>query len=457
MKLRIDQIEGSRWSVLIPMALAAVLGILTIGSKSLWLDEAFSASIIQLPTFDLWAYLFHHEMQASPYYMVLQPWSALGYDEASLRLLSVVFGVAAVLATYALGRRYGVGLPAALLLAAAPFFVHYEQEVRVYTLLVASSAITTLAYLRLVERPNRWRGAAYVVAAVGLIYIHPLSGWMLVAHALLTLVYVPAQWRWRILALFIPVVVLSLPIVRYLIINRTRAGWIPPVTAYNVVHQLSQLMGAAALAVALAVVIGLGLARGWRRELPALRLPVLVFGLTIGGILLMSLVLQPLFVDRYLIGVLPFLFIIVARAAAALPWSRVILAGLLALSLASASSWLINGVKDDWRSAAAYVESHSQPGDGVIIWPNYYRLPFVYYAAVGEPLYPSTPWSTLYLPSWGMSIDLPPDVDNPRIWLVRSDHFDPTPDIARLLANYEAVDTEFFGTPQPEIVLLVRR
>jgi hypothetical protein len=56
-----------------------------------------------------------------------------------------------------------------------------------------------------------------------------------------------------------------------------------------------------------------------------------------------------------------------------------------------------------------------------------------------------------------MSIDLPPDVDNPRIWLVRSDHFDPTPDIATLLANYDAVDTEFFGTPQPEIVLLVRR
>lgn len=183
MKSWFGAIEQSRWAVVIPMAIAGVLGIATIGSKSMWLDEAFSASIIQLPTLDLVRYLFYHEMQASPYHLALQLWSALGHDETSLRLLSVVFGVVAVLATYALGKRFGVGLPAAMLLAVSPFFVHHEQEVRVYTLLVGWSAITTLAYLRLLDRPNRWRAAAYVVAALGLIYIHPLSGWMLVAHA----------------------------------------------------------------------------------------------------------------------------------------------------------------------------------------------------------------------------------------------------------------------------------
>jgi mannosyltransferase len=450
-------IEASRWSVLIPAAAAAILGITTIGSKSMWLDEGFSASVIQLPTIDLLSYLLHHEMQASPYYPVLQAWSALGHGEAWLRLLSVVFGVIGVAATYALGRRFGVALPAALLLAVSPYFIHYEQEVRAYTLLVAWSAITTLAYVRLLDRPNRWRALAYVVAAAGLLYIHTLSGWMLVAHALLTFVSVGAHWRWRLLALYIPVLILAIPLIRFLIINRERVDWIPSVTPSLIGHELSQLLGAALVALALTVVTVLGVARGWRRELPVLRLPLLLVTLTIGGVLLMSLLIQPLFVSRYLIGVLPFVFIIVARAAAALPWPRAIMAGLLGLSLVSTGSWLVNGVKDDWRAAAAYVEANLQPGDGVVIWPNFYRLPFAYYAAPGEPLYPSTPWSTLYLPMWGMFIDLPPDVDNERIWLVRSENFVPPADIAALLTHYQEVDVATFGTAQPEVALLVRR
>src|SRR4026208_648213 len=108
--------EAARGGVLVPVAAAAILGITTIGSKSMWLDEGFSASVIQLPTLDLLDYLLHHQMQAAPYHPALQAWSALGSGEVWLRLLSVVFGVIAVSVTYVLGRRYGVGLPAAMLL-----------------------------------------------------------------------------------------------------------------------------------------------------------------------------------------------------------------------------------------------------------------------------------------------------------------------------------------------------
>jgi mannosyltransferase len=463
------RMEGSRWAVLIPMAIAAVLGIVTIGSKSFWLDEAFSASIIRLPTPDLVVFLFHNEQQASPYYLVLQAWSAVGYSETALRLLSVVIGVIAVAATYALGRRFGVGLWAALLLAVAPFFIHYEQEVRVYTLLVAWSAIATLAYLRLVELPNRWRGAAYVIAAAGLIYIHPLSAWLLVAHALATLLFAPREWRLRLLALYVPVAIAAIPMIRFLAINRSKAYWIPPVTPYGFVHSLSQLMGAASLAVALTLVVLAGLAVAWRRELrppgvalpglslPGLWLPLLVGGFTVGGILLMSFTVQPLFVERYLIGVLPVVFIVVARMIKALPWPRVILAGLLAISMASTASWYLTGVKDDWRGAVAYVQSQARPTDGVIFWPNFYRMPFVYYGTAGEPIFPAVPWSTLYLPNLGISNYIPPDVPNDRIWLVRDTGFNPSPELSLLLGQYETVTTSKFGNEVPQIDLLVRR
>ena len=451
-------IEESRWGVLIPMVVAGVLGIIGIGDKSFWLDEAFSASIIRLPTSDLLVYMFHNELQASPYYLSLQVWSTLGYDEAMLRLLSVVFGVLAVAATYAVARRYGVALPAALLLAVSPFFIHYEQEARVYSLLVAWCAITTLAYLRLVERPGRRRALIYMLVAAVLIYVHPLSGWILVAHAVVTLLFAPPRWRRRLLALYVPVLVASIPMIRFLILNHGRASWIPPATPGGVAHTLVALSGGAAVTIAFAIVVALAL----RRVLPQLRLPklwlpVLWLVAPVGGILLMSVVIQPLWVDRYLIGILPPLVILVAYAVKTYRWRWAILTSLVALSLLGVNSWYVNGVKDNWRAAAAFVDAHAQPTDGVIMWPDYYRLPFGYYTAVGEPLFPSTPWSQLYMPFLGLPIDPPPDVHNERIWLVRSVAFAPSPEIATLLAQYDTVETHLYGRSQPEIDLLVRR
>jgi uncharacterized membrane protein len=453
----IGSIEGSRWGAIIPMAVAAALGLYTIGDKSIWLDEGFSARVIDLPTKLLAAFLWHTELQASPYYLALQLWSVLGHGEAALRSLSVVFGVVGVLATWAIGRRYGVGFAAALLLAVSPFFVHYEQEMRVYALLVAWSGLTTLAYLRLVDRPNRWRAGTYVLAAAVLIYLHPLSGWMLVAHALATLLLVEARWRWRLLALYIPVLIASLPMIRYGILNHERALWIPAATPAYVVDSLSQLMGSALLAIALTIVLVLGLGRVWRRELPALAVPILIVIVMVGGILLMSWLIQPLLVDRYLIGVLPFLFVVLARAINALPVPRLIVGALVSLSLIGVTSWYVAGFKDDWRGAAAYVNAGAEPTDGVVFYPNWYRLPFTYYTTVGQPLYPSTPWSASYLPFTGMDDDLPPDLVSPRIWLVRSVQAGPPTDLATLLAHYQVVDTRVFGPEEPRVDLLVRR
>jgi uncharacterized membrane protein len=433
---------------MVPAVVAALLGLYRLGDKSFWLDEAFSSSIIRLPTSDLLVYLWRNEQHESLYHLILQPWSSLGYDETTARLLSVVIGVVGVLTTYAIGRRYGVALPAALLVAVSPFFIHYEQEARTYTLLVAWSAISTLAYLRLIERPGRLRAAVYVAAAAALAYVHALSAWVIVAHALATIFFVAPPMRRRLLALYIPVLIAWLPLFRFLVINHGRAGWIEPATLGTIVQGLVTLSGGAALAIALAILIPLGM----RRDLPTLWLFV-----PIGGILAMSLVIQPLWVDRYLLGTLPALAIVTARALNTRPQRWAILTALVALSLFGVNNWYVNGVKDDWRGATAYVEARAQPTDGVIIWPNYYRLPFAYYTAVGEPLYPSTPWSTLYVPGWGLSIDLPPDVHNERIWLVRNVQFEPSPEIAQLLEHYQTVEKHVFGVTQPEIDLLVRR
>ena len=187
--------------------ITAALGLYGIGDKSLWLDEAYSyASVINSPRIFL-SLLLSRDLDSSAYFLALKPWLLFGSSEASLRSLSVVFGVIAVLATYAIGRRYGYGFAAGLLLAVSPFFVAYMQEVRTYAMFVAWSALSTLAFLRYREGPGWLRAIAYVVLAGTMVYVHPMGVFVIAAHVL-SLGFDAYQTReWRRLAIYIPVVI----------------------------------------------------------------------------------------------------------------------------------------------------------------------------------------------------------------------------------------------------------
>ena len=103
-----------RWlAPAVPAGIAIVLGLIGIGSKSIWMDEAFSVNAARLPTSVLLPFLAQREPYASPYYVALHLWTALGTGEAVVRALSVVFGVIGVIATYHVGQRYRVGFAAA--------------------------------------------------------------------------------------------------------------------------------------------------------------------------------------------------------------------------------------------------------------------------------------------------------------------------------------------------------
>lgn len=424
------------------MAVAAVLGLITIGSKSFWLDEAFSVAIARLPTPELLSFLWRFELHASPYYLLLQPWLALGTSEAVTRTLAVVFGVVAVAATFVVGKRYGVAFRAALLLAVLPMFIQYEQEARVYTLATAWSAIATLAYLRLNERPTRLRGVAYVVCGVAAIYIHPLVAAVIAAHAVHAALIRPSNVSRRMLfALSIAIVVGWIPMFRFMLLHRDKISWIPPLTPSLLADYLIVLGGGIVLAVVAAVLLAVKM----RRDLLAVWIAV-----PIVGAILVSILFQPVIQPRYLLILLPPAAIVIARN------RDIVLAGFIALCLVGVGSWYLYGIKDDWRGAAAWVTSESQPADGMIFAPHYVRLPFEYYAKVGEPLYPSVAWTDRYLPAMGLDIAIDPATDNPRIWVVEEHGNQLPPEVAAVVSNYTTVDSRTFG-PDGLLIRLMQR
>lgn len=127
------------------------------------------------------------------YFLLMDAWTlTLGESVLAARLPSALALLLGASAACALGGRlFGqrAGLLAAALLLTAPLAVYYAREARMYALLLALAACSTLAYAAWRERPTRRRGLAWGLLAALLLYTH-YAGALVVAaqaaHALLT-------------------------------------------------------------------------------------------------------------------------------------------------------------------------------------------------------------------------------------------------------------------------------
>jgi mannosyltransferase len=147
--------------VLLGLLLAAVgLRFGGLGTKDLWIDEAFTLWMAQHPLPVLWEWTVRVDHHPPLFYALSRGWRFLaGESEVALRFLPAWFGVLTVPIFYRFAMCI-VAQPAALLgtvlLVFAPFHVAYAQEARMYTLLGCAVAATFFgAAVFLQERSSR--------------------------------------------------------------------------------------------------------------------------------------------------------------------------------------------------------------------------------------------------------------------------------------------------------------
>lgn len=122
---------------------AGVLGAAIVARfvtrSPLWLDEALSVHIAELPVGDI-AQALRHDGHPPLYYWLLNGWlDVVGDGDMAVRALSGAFGVAALPLAWFAGRRVGgaaAGWAALLLLAWSPFAIRYATETRMYALVM---------------------------------------------------------------------------------------------------------------------------------------------------------------------------------------------------------------------------------------------------------------------------------------------------------------------------------
>ena len=282
--------------------------------------------------------------------------TVLGDAEWALRLPSAIAGALAVPAIYALGSRlysYREGLVAALMLALSREPLHQSQEARMYSVLVLSVILCAylwvpiLRALRAGERPPLGSFIGYVLVAAACAYTHNFGilfvflqgcyalfctrsvralGWLVAGYGLVVLLYAPAIPR---------------------LLGRASLGQANlTFTQRPGLAELVQFMGfvfdvpvglRVVFALLLALLLALGVYKVARGGIPMPTQPgVLLWAWLVGplaAVIAISWLWTPIWVDRYLVIVLPAAYLLLARALVELP---ALLTGRYAVSFACA-------------------------------------------------------------------------------------------------------------------------
>ena len=392
------------------LALALRMG--RLGWQPLWWDEGYSVYFATEPLGRM-LWLTAHDIHPPLYYALLHLWSLIfGHSPVALRLLSVAIGAIAVVALAWLGRilypqRLRVAWIAALLLAVSPIHLFYSQEVRMYALAMLLCILATGWLWRALFNlqggaPARRELILYALFAALALYTLYYTALLLAAQALWALWLLRrrrttwpalgAAWLAVLLA-YLPWLVYALPKLVAYVAQKVGADSDKPLNLidYALRHGRALLAGHiaptsalnwAALAltlIALTLLLALAFAKRSRAShtspSPA-RALLLFMLLPAAGAFLLNLRL-PFFPEggeRLLLFILPFLLLLIARAAdvaldararAALWLARLALAGLTVAGLLGVFLFYTTPryTQEDYRPIIRQAVQQGGPGD----------------------------------------------------------------------------------------------
>ncbi len=397
---------------LLPAGLALLAGAIFLGSKGFTSDEAVSVTMARLPWHRFGDLVVHRETNGSLYFTLLHLFTSGNGGEWGVRVLSLVAFVAATATFFLLVRRLVDARIAAIAAnhdAIDPLYVEYAQTAREYLLALLLVVGSTYLFVRGVQEPSAAVWGLYAVVSALSVYAFLLAAAVPVAHAL-SLAALPrarVPWRFAVLSLS-GFTALLLPLVYFLAQTQASGGvsWASGNLPGRIAVSFRDHFPRAVLVVLLAALTA-GLVFVWWRIVSRFPWPgtLLVAWLVVPAYLVTvaALIWQPLFIVRYFMIFAPPLLVLVAVVLSRLrgPALAVAVAAVFVLGGYGLARWYGGGAGADYRGASRYVATSGHPGDGVLFYAPFVRMPFELYfqktaAARSDRVrafYPADPWN----------------------------------------------------------------
>lgn len=443
------------------IVLALGLNLYSIGSRSLWLDETYSATLAQLGWRHMWHVILLDEANSMLYHSVLHFWMWLGTNEIALRSLSALAAAGALLPLYGLMKLLfdkEHGLLACLLFAVNAFIVQFAQEARGYALVLFLVTAASYLFVRSLRNPSSRAWMLYGIVGALSIYTHLYAVFVLMAH-FLTLPFTPPRERpgQLLLRAYGVMTVLSVPL--FFLFLAQGAGNIdflerpsllamiglfgeltgyggPSLTIVYFLACCATLFTAKLLRsdARLGLWVNVGAAHDGRQGL--LFLLAWLFVPIVASFIVSTYL--PIYQPRYLIVAVPGLVGIASVGLMRIPKPLLVALIVVIVMLSSRGLSALYGKRiytEDWRGATEYVLSKSNSRDGIVFEAPWVRIPFEYYTRLRgyastrpQPIFPSPGWGQLSIMSPQFEITAKQwlrrvDVRRSRVWVVLAHQF----------------------------------
>jgi mannosyltransferase len=400
------------WRYVFPVLLAFGLRVYHLGYQSLWEDEVHSVVRGNLPLSLALRDILSAGNQAPLYFLTMHFWQFLGDDALIVRFFSVICGTLATamlvrLSVLIQGRRAGLAAP--LLLAISPLHIWYSQETRMYSLVILLAIAGNYLFLRAIRRNRSMYWLGYAACILALVYTHYLTSLMVVAHFIFLFVnrrcaepkLALRHWTLSMAMVGLTYLPWLLAVAQQADVRTPNTSWISPVhwadpllTLYT--FALGQTSGgdlASALGFS-CLLGGSSLAIAQIARSPHCRAERLVVHWLLTPLLLLFLASWAssrrggvsLFVDRYLLFVLPAFLLLAAWGLDELRHRSKLLACIaMAMVLVGTSRSLCRLYfdpsyhRENWRDAVAYLGEGRDSGDMVIISSDPHFVALGYY------------------------------------------------------------------------------
>ncbi len=427
----------SAWPVIVPILAELAVGGYRIAGPSFWRDEAATISGSQRPAGAILALTVRQDAVHGPYYLLMHIVIAIGgTSEAALRLPSLIAMCLAAGLTAALARRLAVasGLPrppvigvvAGLALVAVPLSTRYAQEARPYALTTLFAVAASYLLVR-AAASGRWPWWAGYGAALTLTGLFNLFAVLLaVAHGVSLLAARPrgdepgggesgggepgaeragsaprlaegTPRRWLVVCALAAAV--GAPLAVFSLRQSAQLNWVTRPDLSTVASLIRDFAGASVAipVIALAGLLGCVAGPGLRRRAGQRGLTLAVVALpwlVVPPVVLLGISLvDPVYVERYVVFCLPALALLVAaglawlgtltareearrgvppgrsRLLAVIPSAALAVAVLAALAGPQRAIRLPSARTDNLRALAAVVAAHERPGDAILYLP----------------------------------------------------------------------------------------
>ncbi|HEU5228221.1 MAG TPA: glycosyltransferase family 39 protein [Ktedonobacteraceae bacterium] len=394
--------------------LALALNLYRLGAPSIWFDEAFSVELARQPFPLLWHIIFGPEPNMELYYLFLHYWLGftgwLGFNptEFIVRFPSALFAALSTVAVFLLGRKFlGMtgGIVGAMLYLLNDLQLVYAQQTRSYSLqllLICLAWYALLVAMTAEAHQKRW-WIGYVVAMVLAVYVHLFSLLVLLAQvvAVAGLLLLPGGWReqarTRIVAFGVSLLAIGTLIIPMLLLSLqgAKTGWLPIPDLHAIVslfitiggqqrYYVIAFMACVALSITGVVIsnwlpytfgnnaVG-RLFQSWRRWQSIVWVLLCWFLVPMMVSFVVSQGATRLFSSRYLVVILPPLFLLVGAGIMMLRW-RVVqftLALIVILLAVSVVPFYYRSAQvEDWQTTTHWLEQQYQTGDGLVCYDN---------------------------------------------------------------------------------------